>query len=111
MIERIALDDTTGLAAFLAAHPRAIVLFRGQGCPYSATFEPVFVALTPEPAVVRLVEEGGRGPVAAALGVDITPTVARFDRGREVARLNGRLLLGITRTGYGRWLKQSSHTG
>jgi hypothetical protein len=107
VIARFDLDDAAGLRAFLDKAERALALMRGVGCVYSTAFEPAFVEIEPPPGwlrCVRLVEEGGRGPVADAHGVDITPTVVAFADGREVARLDGKLLLGIPRTKYKRWL-------
>lgn len=105
-VPRFALDDEEGFLRWRAAHPRALVLYRGDGCPYSATFEKVFLE---EPVdgwarAIRLVEEGGHGPVAEALRVDITPTVDAFFDGRE-ARLEGKLLLGITRGRFRQWAR------
>lgn len=39
---RFGLQDAEGFGAFLAATPRAVVLFRGVGCVYSTAFEKVF---------------------------------------------------------------------
>ena len=108
MPPRFELDEEDAFRALLKEHPRVVALLRGRGCPYSAAFEPAFSQVAPPEgwtACVRLVEEGGRGPVAEALRVDVTPTVVAFADGREVARLPGKLLLGITRGAYARWLR------
>ena len=107
-IPRFALAEDAAFRAFLARTPRAIVLLRGDGCPYSATFEPVFVATTPPAGwtlAIRMVEEGGHGPVAEKLDVEITPSVAAFRDGAPAERLPGKLLIGIPRTVWKRWLK------
>jgi hypothetical protein len=107
-LTRFELGDEAGFRAFLAKEPRTVVLLRGHGCPYSATFEPVFTQATVPPGwakCLRIVEEGGRGPVGDALGVQVTPTVIAFVEEKEAARLDGKLFLGITRTNYARWLK------
>src|SRR5947209_1004997 len=97
---RFALDEAEDFRAFLKETPRALVLMRGDACPYSAAFEPVFAQARPPAgwsACIRIVEEGGRGPVAEALGVERTPTVVALADGREVARLEAKLLVGIPR--------------
>lgn len=107
-VPRFGLHEERRFRAFLAASPRSVVLLRGYGCPYSATFERVFLEEAPPEGwtlAIREVEEGGRGPVATALKVDVTPTVAAFTREAEAARLPGKLLLGITRQHYRRWLR------
>jgi len=107
-MERFALDEEDAFRAFVKATPRALVLLRGVGCAYSAAFERTFTAeRAPEgwSRVVRQVEEGGRGPVGEALGVEVTPTVVAFVAGAEAARLPGKLLVGISRGSYLRWLR------
>lgn len=107
-IPRFGLRDAEGFRAFLAATPRSVVLFRGVGCLYSTAFEKAFEE-EPVPEgwvrVVREVEEAGRGPAGDAHRLDVTPTVAAFTREAEAARLPGRLLLGITRQQYRRWVR------
>lgn len=108
MIERFALRDDAGFRAFLARTPRSVVLFRGVGCVYSTTFERVFhEESVPDGWVpaIREVEEAGRGPAGDAYGLDVTPTVAAFTREAEAGRLPGKLLLGITRQRYRKWLR------
>ena len=105
---RFQLHEEAEFRAFLARTPRSVVLLRGVGCVYSTTFERVFHEEPPPEGWVlalREVEEGGRGPVSEAYGVDVTPTVAAFTRDAEAARLPGKLLLGITRQQYRRWLR------
>src|SRR5687768_14224616 len=105
---RFGLHEDAAFRAWLARTPRAIVLLRGDGCPYSATFEPVFLATAPPAGwalAIRMVEEGGRGPVAEKLDVEVTPSVAAFRDGAPAQRLPGKLFLGIPRTTWKRWLK------
>lgn len=93
---------------FVAKHPRVLVLFRGVGCAYSATFERVFLEGDSLPGwerAIRRVEEGGEGPVGEALGIEVTPTLEAFVGGSAAKRLPGRLSLGIPRSAYRRWLK------
>lgn len=107
MATRFAIPDDAAFSAWLEAQPRALVLYRGVGCPYSATFEKVFLEI-PAPGwsiAIREVEEGGEGPAGEALGIEITPTVGAFRDGRE-ERLKGKLLLGLTRSQYKAWLKK-----
>lgn len=103
---RIPLGDD-GHDAFVAANPRALVLYRGVGCPYSRTFERVFgeTEVAGWARLVQEVEEGGEGPVGDRHRVELTPTVAAFVDGRESARLEAKLLLGITRQQYARWVR------
>lgn len=111
MIGRVLLDEPDPPLAPLG---RVVVLYRGVGCPYSATFEKVFHEIAPPKGWTRLireVEEGAHGPVGERHGVDITPTVAAFEDAREVARLEGKLLLGITRGQYAKWLKGLGRAG
>lgn len=108
MVPRFALHEEHRFRAFLADAPLSIVLLRGYGCPYSATFERVFLEEPPPEGwtrAIREVEEGGHGPVGTALRVEVTPTVAAFTRDAEAARLPGKLLLGITRQQYRKWLR------
>lgn len=101
-----ALEDEEGYQGWLRGRPRAVVLLAGQSCPYSATFRRVFDEIDPGcPRAVRIVEHGGRGPAGERLGVQTTPTVVACLDGRE-ARLEGRLLLGITRKRYREWLRE-----
>lgn len=106
---RFSLEDGRSYGAWLREQPRALVLFRGLGCPYSATFEKVFQE-EPVPegwaVAVREVEEGGSGPVGESLLVHVTPTIAAYTRGEEAARLPGKLFIGITRAQYRRFLRE-----
>lgn len=106
---RFALSEEAAFQEWLVAKPRSIVLLRGVGCPYSAAFETAF-AEEPAPEgwalAVREVEEGGDGPVAEALKVEVTPSVAAFTFGEAAARLPGKVLLGITRVQYRRFLRE-----
>lgn len=108
-LERFDLADDDGFRARVASAPRLVVLMRGDGCPYSARFEKHFLDVPAPPGwgrAIRAVEEGGRGPVAEALGVVATPTVVAFERGRERARLEATLLLGLSRNAYEEWLAE-----
>lgn len=102
------MDEAAPFQAFLDAAPRALVLFAGDHCPYSATLRPHFEAAAREGAggwafAVRDLSE--RSDAAwDAHGVQVTPTVVAFERGRETARLPGRMLLGITRPAFRKWL-------
>jgi thioredoxin-like negative regulator of GroEL len=102
-------EDEAAFEAFLAATPRALVLFRGTRCPYSATFRPHFEkAAGAHPAwtfAVRDIEEGDDATWDAH-GIEVTPTVVASVEGRPVARLRGKLLLGITRQAFANWLKR-----
>lgn len=109
-MQRFGLSEESRWRAFLAEAPRVVVLYRGVGCVYSSTFEKVFVEEPlPEGWVraLREVEEGGHGPIAEALDIDVTPTAAAIVQGKEVARLPGKLFLGIPRTSYRRWLTRA----
>ena len=105
---RFALDDEEGFAAFVKSTPRSVVLFRGVGCPYSAAFEPHFVAAKPPTGwalAVREVEDGGRGPVGDAYAIEITPTAIAFTRGKESSRLNAMFLIGMRPSAFDAWVK------
>lgn len=104
---RFTLAQEEAFASWLVERPRALVLYRGVGCPYSAAFEKVFADVSPRgvPRAIREVEEGGHGPIAEALGIDLTPTVGDFDEGTE-ERIEARLLVGITRERYQTWLSE-----
>lgn len=108
-IQRFSLDDEAGFQAYLARVRRVVVLAYGVGCPYSSRFEPEFRE-TPAPfgwaTAIREVEEGGRGPVAEGLAVEVTPTVLAFQQGKPVDRLDGKLLIGITRNAYREWVRK-----
>lgn len=109
MTSRFALQEDGAFRSWLSQTPRAVVLLRGLGCAYSATFEKAFLEEALPAgwvAAIRQVEEGGEGPVGDALGVEVTPTVVAFTRGDEAARLPGKLLLGITRQQYRRWVRR-----
>lgn len=98
--------DDAGFSAFLAATPRALVLFRGTRCPYSATFRPHFEAAEGEtPGWALAVRDLAEADDAAwrAHGIAVTPTVVAFVEGEPAARLPGRLLLGLTRQAFAGW--------
>lgn len=102
------LDQDAEFRDFVAKHSRVVVLFRGVGCPYSETFERVFgEEALPEgwERGIRLVEEGGEGPVGDAWGIEVTPTVEAFVDAAAAKRLPARVLLGIPRAAFRRWLK------
>lgn len=104
------VGDLTGLRAFLAAAPRAVVFFRGTHCPYSATLRPHVEAaaaagLPGWTFAVQDLSETGDDPTWDACGVEVTPTVVAYERGREVSRVAGRMLLGITRSALQKWLR------
>ena len=104
-----AWDDEAGFRAFLAGAPRALVLFRGTHCPYSATFRPHFEAAVGAQGgawafAVRDLSEADDAAWDAA-GVKVTPTVVAYEAGAERVRLEGRMLLGIPRTRFARWLR------
>ena len=105
-----AAEDAAPFQAFLDSHPHVLALFAGTRCPYSATLRPHF-----EGAAARETPAGRAFAVRALdetkdagwdeRGVRVTPTVVAYAWGSEVARLEGRLLLGITRQALGRWLR------
>lgn len=100
--------EAAALRERLRMEERIVVLLRSTVCPYGAAFRPVFFELAAARGLAAtdlLVEE--REPAQwDAWGMRISPTVLRFEAGREVARLEGRLLLGITRKQFARWLKE-----
>lgn len=107
-LRRFGLDDVAAFDAWLAETPRAVVLMRGVGCPYSERFETAFARETPPVGwalAVREVEEGGWGPVADRHGIELTPTLVAFVEAHEVGRLEAKLLLGISVAAYRRWVR------
>lgn len=107
-VPRLALGDRARFEAWLAEVGDAVVLFAGEGCPYSRRFEAHFLAAAPAlraPAAVRMVEEGGHGPVAERLGVDVTPTVACYRGREEAARVAAVLLIGLTWRRFEAWAR------
>jgi hypothetical protein len=90
----------------LAKRDPVLVLLRSTICPYGAAFRPAFFELAKARGLAAtdlLVEE--REPAQwDAWGMRISPTVLRFEGGREVARLEGKPLLGLTRRAFAKWL-------
>lgn len=105
---RFSTREEAAFRAFLASTPRALVLFRGTTCPYSATLLPHFEKAAPTlPSwtfAVRDLSEAEDGPWDEH-GVDVTPTVIAYADGTVVSRLPGKMLLGITRQTFAKWLK------
>lgn len=104
------VGDREGMEAHLARERRVLVCFSGESCPYSSRFEPRFAqrAVPGWSLAVRRIEHGGRGPHAEAAGIVTTPTVVAYGDGQELARLEARLLIGITGAAYDRWLEALS---
>lgn len=105
-MNRFDVADDAGQRALLARDARVLVCYRGEGCPYSARFEPRFVARAVPgwTLALRRIEHGGRGPHAEAAGIGTTPTVIAYADGIERDRLEARLLVGITERAYERWV-------
>lgn len=103
---RFGLADEDGMQRFLAANPRALVLFRGIRCPYSVRAELMLDDLdTGWARCVRLVEHGGRGPVGERHGIDITPTLVAYANGVEVSRHEATTGIGFTRRKLHEWAR------
>lgn len=101
------LGEAHALRARLANEPRMLVLLRSDICPYGAAFRPAFFELAKKhgfDAVDHLVSEVDAAQWDA-FGMRVSPTVLLVERGREAARLEGILLLGLTRQKYAKWLK------
>lgn len=107
MIQQFAVDQVEAFAKFLESTPRALVLFRGTHCPYSATLRPYFEKAAASGRqgtfAIRDLDEG-RDPEWEHHGIEVTPTVICFQDGAETSRLEGVLLLGITRQKLEKWL-------
>lgn len=109
-VRRFTKDDEEGFRSFLRASPRAVVMYRGVPCPFSRAFEDEFAEFAEQTAswsfAVREVEHGGDGPVGESLGVEVTPTVGAFHDGNEVARLEAKTAIGITKKRFATWLEE-----
>lgn len=101
--------DETGIRTFLQATPRALVLFAGEHCPYSATLLPHFQKAAQDGVggwAYGVRELSETDDLAwDAHQVEVTPTVVGFESGRESVRLEGKRLLGITRPAFQAWLR------
>lgn len=94
------------LRARLAKGDATLVLLRSTICPYGAAFRQAFfeIAKARGLAATDLLVVEGDAAQWDAWGMRISPTVLRYQGGREVARLEGKPLLGLTRKAFQRWL-------
>src|SRR5581483_455780 len=94
------------LRARLVAGKIEIVLLRSTVCPYGAAFRRAFFEIAEGRglAATDLLVEEQDAAQWDAWGMRISPTVLRFEGGREAARLEGKPLLGLTRRAFARWL-------
>lgn len=78
-------------AAQLAGRERVLVLFHAGWCPFSRTFMPTFEKAEPE-ANVPFARADLRHPMDArwdAYRVHIVPTLAYYEHGEELERVDG----------------------
>jgi hypothetical protein len=98
------------LRARLEREGRILVLLRSTVCPYGAAFRPAFFELAAARGIRATDLLVGERDDAqwSAWAMRISPTVMLVEEGRETARLEGKLLLGITRQRYARWLSSTA---
>lgn len=108
-VPHLGVEDEDGFQALLREHPRCLVLFRGESCPYSTSFVPTFearAAAAPDwTFLVRGIEHGGEGPHGERHRIEVTPTIVAYRDGRPASRLEGRLLVGLTGGRLDGWIR------
>lgn len=107
MIQKFTLQDESGFRAWLDATPKAVVFWRGVGCEYSARFAPHYAQLDGEGAALaqRAAEHGAEGPVGDRYELDLTPTLVCYRHGKESARLEAAIGVGIRPDGALAWVR------
>lgn len=107
-LARYSLDDEAGFQAFLQREPCVVVLFRGRQCPYSARLEGPFEEAARGDEgwsfAIRQCRSGDAGDVNQRYGIRVTPTLVAFQDGKEVARLEAKMLVGITKQRMQDWI-------
>jgi len=107
VISKFRLDQEKEFRAWLDASPRAVVLWRGVGCDFSARFQPHYARLDGERYSLgqRWVEYGAEGPVGDRYQLNLTPTLVAYRDGIEAARLEAAAGIGIRPEGALSWIR------
>jgi thioredoxin-like negative regulator of GroEL len=93
-LERLAPAD---VQARIQSTPRLLVLFEADWCGYSAMFRPEFEAYAATGSVPAVIADFTHAPDPEwdAFHVATVPTVILYEDGEEIARINGRAIVGI----------------
>lgn len=101
------VEDGEGFQRWLESQERAVVHFRGMTCPFAQAFHPVFESRAesaPAPCATRQLDLDVDEQWDAH-GIEITPTVVLYEKGREARRLEATPHVGLSAEQLDAWLR------